>query len=90
LCVYEQACAAIYLACYQNNILLPLKPRPWWEVFIGTNHEQDLSNICNALLALGDEGCIEGYSEALRTYVISLEENGSFNDPGSYIWKTLD
>ena len=59
LCVrYEpeiMACAAILMACSCNDLELPLVPAPWWEVFIGGNRSQDLSIVCNAILALGDE-----------------------------------
>jgi len=89
------ACAAIYLACHQKNIDLPLTPRPWWQVFIGVERCTDLSNVCNALLALccydeeGDGGeCMDGYRDALRVFVVSLVPRtqdggggGSFNDP---------
>jgi len=94
LCVrYEPeliACGAIYLASLHGKEILPMEPRPWWYVFIGLGHDQDLSNVCNALLALRDEHCIPGYTDAMKKYVISLVEGGSFNDPGSYSWNAID
>lgn len=96
---YKQACAAIYLASIDQGIVLPLTPRPWWHVFIGPNYDQDLSIVCNSLLALNDDDCIDGYQDAMKKYVVSLVEEdentcgnggGSFNDPGSYIWNAID
>ena len=57
--------------------------------------DADLSNVCNALLALcyegtegEDEECVEGYRDALRVFLVSLVPGkhvggggGSFNDP---------
>lgn len=85
-----KACASIYLACLHQNKNLPFDPRPWWHVFIGPSNDHDLIDACNALLALRDENCVEGYKEAIRKYVISLVDGGSFNDPGSYIWNAID
>ena len=89
------ACSAIHLACFQNgdekgNILLPLTPRPWWHAFIGPEKDDDLSVISNAIMSLGDSACMEGYIDATHNYVISLIENGSFCDPGSYSWNAMD
>ena len=67
----------------QEKKILPMEPRPWWHVFIGPGCDQDLSNVCNALLALCDENCVVGYKDSMRKYIVSLIEGGSFNDPGS-------
>jgi hypothetical protein len=67
-----------------------MEPRPWWHAFIGPGHDEGLSNVCNALLALRDGNCIAGYKDAMQKYVISLVDGGSFSDPGSYIWNTID
>jgi len=86
------ACAAIHLACVNQNIHLPQSPRPWWQVFIGLGQDGDLSNVCNALLALHDEE-YEGYYDVMRKFVVSLVEVGSFNDPdstkGSFVWNSF-
>mmetsp|Transcript_4629 Transcript_4629/g.8886 ORF Transcript_4629/g.8886 Transcript_4629/m.8886 type:complete len:357 (-) Transcript_4629:76-1146(-) len=84
------ACAAIHLACIESNISLPMDPRPWWESFVGQGKSQDLSTVCNAILALGDVDCVEGYFEASNTYLVSLVQGGSFCDPGSYSWNAME
>lgn len=89
------ACAAIHLACVDENamekISLGMQPNPWWVSFIGSGRDQDMATICNALLALQDDHCVEGYSDARNKYVISLvEDGGCFCDPGGYIWNMLD
>jgi Cdk activating kinase (CAK)/RNA polymerase II transcription initiation/nucleotide excision repair factor TFIIH/TFIIK, cyclin H subunit len=84
------ACAAIHLACIKLDVSLPMDPRPWWESFVGQGKSQELSNICNAILALGDVDCVEGYFEASNTYLISLVKDGSFCDPGSYSWNAME
>jgi hypothetical protein len=97
------ACAAIHLACFQDehgddgdndectsNISLPLSPTPWWHAFVGSGRDDDLSIICNALLALGDDGCINGYMDATNRYVVSMVEGGSICDPGSFSWNAMD
>ena len=105
------ACAAILLATSSTGrsrsagtqptsiSLPPMKPRPWWEVFVGPGREDDLMAVCNALLALAaapgsdEDGENDRWEEqkrrAMRHYVPSLVVGGSFNDPGSYIWKAL-
>ena len=83
------ACASICLACHDKNITLPTEPRPWYQVFIGENCDQDLSNTCNAILSLGDEK-LAGYRDVMRTFVVSLVEEGGFNDPGSFLWESSD
>ena len=86
------ACASIILATSSAGgtndagTSLPMHPRPWWEVFIGPNRDEDLIAVCNAVLGLGD--CTLASSrDAMRGYVPSLVEGGgSFTDPGSYLW----
>ena len=78
------------MSCLHENKTLPLDPRPWWHVFIGPSYDQDLVDVCNALLALRDENCVKGYREAMRKYVISMVDGGSFIDPGSFIWNYID
>ena len=43
------------MATSDHNVELPLVPRPWWEVFIGPNINDDLSTVCNSIFAVGDE-----------------------------------
>jgi transcription initiation factor TFIIIB Brf1 subunit/transcription initiation factor TFIIB len=84
------ACAAIHLACCECDVSLPLTPTPWWCAFLKEGKDNDLSIICNAILALGDTNCVEGYADACTRYVVSLVDGGSFCDPGSFIWNSMD
>ena len=93
LCVrYEPeviACAAILLASSNHDIELPLMPRPWWEVFIGSNCSEQLSTVCNSILAVGDETDVD-VRRSKYAFVPSLMKNPSFNDPDSYLWSVAD
>lgn len=93
LCVrYEPeivACAAILMACSSKDVELPLVPFPWWEVFIGGKRGEDLSTVCNAILAVGDEDNLDN-RRAKYAFVPSLLEQTSFNDPESYLWSKAD
>ncbi|KAL3802077.1 hypothetical protein HJC23_010833 [Cyclotella cryptica] len=82
------ASAAILMACINHNIPLPFRPRPWWEVFIGPDRGHDLSAVCNAVLAVGDVDDVD-VSRSKYAFVPSLLEDGSFNDPESYLWSVL-
>lgn len=98
------ACAAIHLASidveqfyqqdnhpFQKRISsLGMRPQPWWVSFLGTGREDDLAIICNAMLALRDDACVDGYPLARKCYIVSMVPDGSFCDPGSYIWTMLD
>jgi len=84
----KQACASILLAALHQNISLPSSPRPWWQVFLGSDREIDLSIICNALMALRKHGQ-KPIKQALRMYIVSLSGN-SFVDPSSFIWSQYD
>ena len=55
----------------------------WWHVFVGPDHDKDIANVCNAVLALDCEnndgsvvGDDDGWSlqrtEAMRCFVVSL------------------
>ncbi|KAL7430792.1 hypothetical protein ACHAXM_002360 [Skeletonema potamos] len=94
LCVrYEPeiiACAAILMSCSIQDVELPLVPCPWWEVFIGCNSRQELSTVCNAILAVGDEDNHLDTRRARYAFVPSLTEQSSFNDPESYLWSKAD
>ncbi len=83
------ACAAIHLALIEEGMIIQPKPKPWWHAFIGEKCDEDLSTVCNAILALGDRDCVEGYVAASKEYVVSLLDDGSFCDPGSYIWNDI-
>ena len=83
------ACAAILMACSSKDVELPLVPFPWWEVFIGGNRGEDLSIVCNAILAVGDEDSLDN-RRAKYAFVPSLLEQTSFNDPESYLWSKAD
>merc|ERR1711862_153781 len=66
------ACAAIYLSSRENKIALPnVHCNNWWDVFIGTNQEQDISNICNALLSF-KYSHHSYYYDAFHTFIPSL------------------
>lgn len=100
------ACAAILLATTkapegEAQHALPMTPRPWWEVFVGPGRGADLVTICNALLGLcesseevdtSEDGCTGNNwrIKAMRGFVSSLVEGGSFNDPSSFVWDTLE
>uniref|UniRef100_A0A7S2LFH7 Cyclin-like domain-containing protein n=1 Tax=Leptocylindrus danicus TaxID=163516 RepID=A0A7S2LFH7_9STRA len=90
LCVrYEAeiiACAAIHMAACDlgPEHALPVEPEPWWVVFVGNERGKDLSQVCNAILALSDPEITEIPN---RTFIPSLLKDGSFNDPGSFIWE---
>lgn len=96
LCVkYESeivTCAAIFLACMDNSIGLPMKPYPWWEVFVGPSREKELATVCNAMLALRDDMSMIGYARAMRTFLPSIIENkktlGSFEGQNSLLSKS--
>ena len=84
-----KACAAILLASSNHDAELPLIPRPWWEVFIGPNRNNDLTAISNSILAVGDENDLDN-RRSKYAFVSSLMEQSSFNDPDSYLWSVAD
>jgi hypothetical protein len=47
-----------------------------------------MSGVCNAILAVGDVAEVD-VKRAKCAFVPSLLEDGSFNDPESYIWSVL-
>lgn len=51
-----QASSAIFLAARDFDIALPMKPHPWWEVFLGnaTNQGNDLVDVANAILGISN------------------------------------
>jgi len=66
-----------------------MTPRPWWDVFVGPERGDDLIAVCNAILALGGDDSA-WRMRAMRGFVPSLVDGGSFNDPGSYVWDALE
>ena len=51
-CFSFQASSAILLAARDFNVLLPMKPRPWWEIFLGNEDTKgnELVDVANAIL----------------------------------------
>jgi hypothetical protein len=47
------------LAAKEADLPLPMTPRPWWQLFIGSGHEIEISIVCNALLALQNESFVD-------------------------------
>lgn len=93
------ACAAIHLATIDDDDdesrprPPPTYPKPWWEVFLGPNRNQELSDVVAALLGLtaADEPAVVRATErAAIEFVPSLVPGGSFNDPGSRLWRATD
>lgn len=76
------------MSCIDLEISLPLTPRPWWEVFIGPDRGEDLSAVCNAILAIRDMNNVDT-RRAKFAFVPSLLKDGSFNDPESYLGSTV-
>ena len=76
------------MACTNHNISIPLTPQPWWELFVGPNRGDDLSAVCNTILAVGDMTHVD-VSRAKYAFVPSLLEDMSFNDPESYLWSVV-
>ena len=90
LCFRGKACAAILMASSNHSVELPLIPRPWWEIFIGSNRNEDLSTVCNSILAVGESEKDLDVRRAKYAFVSSLLKESSFNDPDSYIWSVAD
>ena len=63
-------------------------PEPWWHTFCGSNSDEALSTIANALLGL----VVTSNTDVLiadEAFVRSLKPDGSFNDPNSFLWDSL-
>jgi hypothetical protein len=78
------ASAALYLArldagmaCTKCDGAAPCEP-------------QDVANVCNALLSVQIDNLSQDEREACFGFLPSLEKNGSFNDPGSFLWELLE
>lgn len=89
------ACATIRLAAHEQRVSLPdscppNKPKcSWWEVFCGPGHEASLDVISKELLEMTISGGDSDVVMASVAFVKSLVSNGSFNDPGSFSWETI-
>lgn len=80
------ACTAIFLTALDLNVDLPLEPLPWWQVFCGSDKEVEISIVANAVLGLVEATSITAV--ASKAFVVSLVPEGSFNDPGSFLWES--
>jgi len=88
------ACAAIYLALLLDRKEIQQRTtesRPWWHVFCGHSHDQDLSIISNVILGLLDQNTIGDVQVASTAFLKShgSTRTPSFNDPGSFVWEML-
>lgn len=89
-------CAAIHCAALERKYELIAfvtddedgGSSPWWQVFCGSGHEQDLSNAANAILGLDDDMNLDVVA-ASRAYIKSRLPSGSFTDPDSFLWETM-
>lgn len=77
------------MASSNYNVELPLVPHPWWEAFVGPNRNEDLSTVCNAILAVCNENDLD-IRRAKYAFLPSLLKEPSFNDPDNYIWSVAD
>jgi len=92
------ASSAILLASRDLDIALPIKPRPWWQVFLGDSNikSQELVDVANCILAISrfeKDGKTEAdwmgsFYGFLRSLIPRTEDNEtSFNDPSSFLWE---
>lgn len=94
--VIWQAISAFFLASCDFKVILPTKPVPWWESFIGKEKENDIALITN--LMLGMSSALDG-SEFRNDMMLGLlgfvkpmqkdEDditNNNFNGVGSFLW----
>eukprot|EP00980_Cylindrotheca_fusiformis_P018956 scaffold6350_cov117-Cylindrotheca_fusiformis.AAC.1 len=88
------ACSSILLTAWDMNVILPLKPRPWWETFIGRTKSADLAAAANFIVGLRKMSDTEPANQDLMLanmgFVQSIlpeTDNGrSFNDRESFLW----
>jgi hypothetical protein len=82
------ACAAVHVAALDQRQLLPCEPKAWWNYFCGDGHDNDLSQIANAILSLSSNAQALDLLVASHAMVKSLVKDvGSFNDPESFVWE---
>lgn len=83
-----------------------MTPRPWWQLFVGSGHEIEISIVCNALLALQNESFVRdsfhfflpsllspnaaAANQNRNSDVTECTTEMSFNDPGSYLWNLIN
>lgn len=92
------ACAAIHLAWLDvttarthNSIPSPpptAQSPMWWTLACGKDAASDVAEAANAILGLYDEQNLN-VQAALYGFLPSLEPDGSFNDPDSFLWEQL-
>lgn len=86
------ACAAIHVAALQLKYQLPAITADrgsWWCLFCGSGHDQDVSDIANAILGLEDETNLDVLL-ASKAYLKSRMVGGScFSDPDSFLWNIM-
>ncbi|CAB9514755.1 Cyclin [Seminavis robusta] len=81
-------CAAIYLACRDMKIELPMKPAPWWQLFLGKDDKcgENVATAANAILGLIHYQ--KQNATIMRDFLPSLVPGGStFNDPERFLWE---
>ncbi len=69
-----------------------MTPRPWWQVFLGTNNKKgkDLADVANAILGVcrlvggHDLELQKGWLVATKGFVRPLGK--AFNDSDSFLW----
>jgi hypothetical protein len=93
----SQAAGSIFLAARDFSLDLPMSPQPWWEKLVGKTFSEEIAIAANAILglcSLDNEKEAESLADSLiasRGYVCSLMKNeGSFNDPGSFLWDQIE
>jgi hypothetical protein len=82
------------LAAWDLKIKLPLKPKPWWETFIGNAKSEELATAANLIMGLGKTNDTEPTNKdtmlANVGFVRSMRPEGeggrSFNDFDSFLW----
>jgi len=79
------ASSSILLAAQDFMIDLPTAPQPWWEIFVGKGKSIEIVTVANAILGLVETTLMDSVV-ASRGFVKSLIKDGSFNDPGSFLW----
>eukprot|EP00531_Pseudo-nitzschia_arenysensis_P015830 CAMPEP_0116123636 /NCGR_PEP_ID=MMETSP0329-20121206/4851_1 /TAXON_ID=697910 /ORGANISM="Pseudo-nitzschia arenysensis, Strain B593" /LENGTH=371 /DNA_ID=CAMNT_0003617559 /DNA_START=31 /DNA_END=1146 /DNA_ORIENTATION=+ len=87
------ATATIFLTACDFGIVLPMTPRHWWQVFLGTNDSKgkDLADVANAIL--GTRKLVEGGDdlESKKDWLVATKGfvrplGKTFNDSESFLW----
>jgi hypothetical protein len=86
------------LAARDFAVELPTVPRPWWEIFVGKDKTTELVTAANAILGLTKSSRDDVSTSTSTVWIDSLVSSrgflkslvvsgeGSFNDPGSFLW----